>query len=303
MRFVILHYHIFKNAGTTIEHLLERNFPGQVARLEGNDSAGRVPNEQLLRLLDERPEVRAVTSHQLRYPKPQAREMVFFDVCFLRDPVDRVRSMYEFYRRGAPEGDYLGMLARVSTLGEFIARLVEEHPHIVNDAQVNMLATDGAYVRPPGPEDLQRAARTVVEASFPGVVDRWAESMVAAEYFWHPAFPGFRAAEPAANVTCPARSTLAERREEVRAACETRVHEALLKLNQLDLELLERARAEVARRFALVPEGAARVRALWARTRELAGAAEPDGEPGHEQAGPLAALFEKLRLRRRATAG
>ena len=269
MRFIALHYHIFKNAGSTVESLLERSFGDGLGRFESADRDGQFCADALLSYLEQHPDLQAVSSHQLRYPKPAAPGYVFFDVCFLRDPIDRIRSIYSYFRKGVSEDDPLCRLAHANSMGGFIAQLIDGYPHMVNNAQVNMLATDGAYRRPPGPADLERALRTMLDMSFPGVVDCFDESVMAGQYYWRPAFPGFQIVTKPANVSAQPGSTLEQRMEEVRGACERRVFRDLLALNELDLELLRQARREVRRRVRLVPEHERRLRDLRAAQQGL----------------------------------
>ena len=271
MRFVILHYHIFKNAGTAIENLLRTNFGARLSKFEGDRPDCQLSGRQLVDWLVRNPEVQAVSSHQLRYPRPEAPGFVFFDLCFLRDPIDRIYSMYAFLRKHPPNSDALGILAHETTLGRFVAHLVERSPHLVNDIQVTMLATDGAYRRPSSERDLAHATETLLDMSFPGVADCFYESMVAGQYFWTPVFPDFENAAMPANVSSEAGSTLESRREEVRAACGKSLYDELEKLNVLDRELVSRARAEVGRRFRLTPDGERRLVELRTRVRTIAG--------------------------------
>ena len=57
MRFVILHYHIFKNAGTTVENLLQKNFPHSFARFEGDGLDAQLSAAELLDYVREHPQV------------------------------------------------------------------------------------------------------------------------------------------------------------------------------------------------------------------------------------------------------
>ena len=82
-----------------------------------------------------------------------------------RDPIDRLRSMYTFFQRGTPSDDPLSRFAHESDLRGFFLELIEKHPHIANNPQVNMLATEGAYTRPPGPADLARATETMLDVA------------------------------------------------------------------------------------------------------------------------------------------
>ena len=293
MRFLILHYHIFKSAGTTLENLLQKNFPQTFARFEGDGRDAQLSAAELLAFVREHPELQAISSHHLRYPRPCAPGFVFFDLLFLRDPIDRLGSIYTFFQQDAPTGDPLSRLAHESDLRGFFVELLEKHPHIANNPQVNMLAGDGAYTRPPGPADLVRATETMLDAALLGVVDCFLESLVAGQYFWHPAFPNLDIAAAPANVTSARGSTLAGRRAEVERACGPRLYRELAGLNELDLELVRRARAEVARRFHLVPRHEERLQALMEEVRRLGGA-EFSGESDLPRGSRVAAFWRAL---------
>jgi hypothetical protein len=275
MRFVLLHYHILKNAGTTVERILGRNFGAGFATLDSPDPNAHVANAALLSFLDRNPHIKAVSSHQTHYPRPDAPDAIFFDLCFLRDPIDRIRSMYSDFRRRPPTDDPVCSLARESGPGEFARQLVEKHPHLVNDAQVVLLANRGAYDHPPGRKDLDRAIDTILKMSFVGVVDMFNESWVAGQYFLSPVFPILDCAAVPANVSSADGGGLAERIGRFRAACGARVYAQLRDLNALDAELVQRTRSEVRRRFTLAPDHKERLRALQERVMALTGTQRP----------------------------
>jgi hypothetical protein len=295
MRFVILHYHIFKNAGTAVENLLKSNFGPRFAEFEGDSPDCQLAGRDLVAWLERNPEVQAVSSHQLRYPKPAAPGYVFFDLCFLRDPIDRIRSVYSFYRRHPPQSGPLSELSHETTLGQFIAHLVENNPNMVNDVQVTMLATDGAYIRPPGKKDLTHATETLLNMSLPGVAECFYESMVAGQYFWKPAFPEFDNAAVPANVSREKGSTLDSRLAAVRSACGKTLYEQLERLNQLDRELLRRAHMEVARRFRLTPDSERRLAELRTRVQTIGGADFPSEKALPSVKGKVSTLLRNLR--------
>src|SRR5260370_39020588 len=89
-RQVILHYHIFKNAGTTVEPILKNNFRARFARFDSDDYNSTVSNESLLEFLAVHSDVVAITSHHLRPPKPLDDHFVVHDILFLRHPVARL---------------------------------------------------------------------------------------------------------------------------------------------------------------------------------------------------------------------
>ncbi len=236
MRSVILHYHIFKNAGMSVEDMLDRNFGERFCRLDNPDPNSHIANDEVLAFLQRNPHVQAVSSHQIRYPVPAAPGFLFFDLCILRDPLDRIRSMYDYTRQKPIEGDAMSELANRLDLGGFVEHLLTRMPHWICNAQAAVLGG---------------CAATVLQASFLGVVDCFEESLAAGEFFLRPMFSGLRCAAPAVNVSRGLDGTLAERKREMREACGSRLYEELESRNVLDLELVTLARAEVERRFSL----------------------------------------------------
>lgn len=272
MRFVLLHYHIFKNAGTTVEEILAHSF-GHFARIDNPDRNGDISPGELLKFLERNPELTAVSSHHFHYPVPEVAGYHFFDICFLRDPIDRLRSIHDYFRQKPSPGDPMSDLANRCGLGEFASRALEELPHFVNDAQVSLLA-NGGWAGPPRRADLDQAIETMRNISFLGVVDRFNQSLVAGEYLLRPLFPTLNCAQPPANVSRDPGRSLEERHQWFKRACGARVYEELLRLNALDQALLEQARAEVDRRFQLVPDTEIRLQDLEDRLRSLERASE-----------------------------
>ncbi len=245
MRFVILNYHIFKNAGMSVEEILDRNFGERFVRFDGADRNAHLDNATLLDYLDQNPHVEAVSSHQIRYPMPVVPGFLFFDVCFLRDPLDRIRSMYDYARVKPLEGDPLSDMALSMDLRSFVVRVLSDMPDWICEMQTSFLAGEEGS----SADRLDRATRIVMQSSFLGVVDRFAESIAAGEYFVRPVIAGFRCANAEVNVSKGLRGSLDNRKQRLREVCGDSLYAELVCRNQLDFQLVERARAEVDRRF------------------------------------------------------
>ena len=251
-RFVVVHYHIFKNGGTTIEHVLEREFPRRLATLHGSDSDSVLDGEDLLEFLKQNPEIAAISSHHLRYPKPKSRGMVFFDCCFLRDPIERLYSSYNHFRRSA-SADLYSRWARSYNPSDFAARLVEYAPHQIGNVQVHQLANAGAFTRPATERDFDQAVATVKDMAIPGLVEMFEESLVAAEYFLGPAFPNLRLEYLPQNVSASPRAMQVKSANDWRDIWGAELYERLMRMNALDVELIRRTRIEILRRLDSIP--------------------------------------------------
>ena len=225
LRFVLLHYHILKNAGTTIEAMLERSFGKRFCSIDHqHERDAHFRNDSLLSLIGADPDLKAVSSHQIRYPVPTVRGYIFFDLCFLRDPIDRIRSTYDYFREKPSAGDPVSQFANELPLGDFIARLIEEMPWYMNDIQVNLLS-NGIVNDCPCSQDLDRATARMLRMAFPGVVENISESLVAGQYFLQPIFPELNCAALAQNVSNAFGVALSEKLARVKDACEKKVFE------------------------------------------------------------------------------
>ena len=281
-RFVIVHYHIFKNGGSTIEAILEREFGHRFATLHDTKISATLNGRHVASFLRRHPHICAVSSHHLRYPKPAISDNIFFDCCFLRHPLERLDSVYHYLRTIAPL-DIASYRARQMSAREFLRHLANESPHMVSDVQVTQLGD--AREHSPGrriAEDLERASAILSDMAIPGLVEMFDESLVAAEYFLRPAFPGVKLECVAKNVSRPggpASSAGARgRQERLIDTWGGDLYEDLLRLNQLDLELFRRAQKEIGRRIALVPESERRLAEFRARCSRLQADVTPDLE-------------------------
>ena len=140
--------------------------------------------------------MQALSSHQIHYPVPAAPGFIFFDLCFLRDPIDRLRSTYDYFRQRPAAGDPLSDAANTLEFGEFFRCLIERFPEQVDNPQVNLLA-NGAADRETTPEDLAPAIQRMAQTSFLGVVDCFDQSILAGESWLRDRLSGARLRLPA----------------------------------------------------------------------------------------------------------
>ena len=270
-RFLIVHYHIFKNGGSTIASILEREFQTGFATVHGPDDVSVLDNTCLADFISGHAAIQAISSHHLRYPKPVLPNMVIFDCCFLRNPLDRLQSLYSYFQR-INSDDPLSRLARQQHPRSFFKKLMDNAPHLVSNVQVMMLAQGGAFTRPADAPDVDVAADVVGKMAIPGLVEKFDESLVAAEYFLKPAFPRLRLDYRPQNVSRPLETNSADRQEWLRHSWGSDLYATLVQLNQCDLELCRRAEGEITRRLSLIPAAEQRLadfRARCPRVRTL----------------------------------
>jgi hypothetical protein len=253
-----------KNAGSTLAAILEREFRGSFLDLDSESADGVMAAHELLDYLELYPEVAALSSHQIRFPRIQSSTIIPFECCLIRHPLDRLESLYS-YSRMSGDSTAIGELARRTDLSSFMRELMDRFPHFACNPQVTLIANWGCFTRPPDDDDLQRAISTMQKIALPGVVNRFDESMVAGEYFLRPAFPALALHYDVKNATRPLDRTLAERENHLQHALGNELFRELQLLNELDLQLFRATGKELDRRISLVPSFESRLEAFGVR--------------------------------------
>jgi len=269
-RFLIVHYHIFKNGGSTLACILKREFQNAFATIHGPDDVSVLDPACLADFVSRHMSIQAISSHHLRYPKPIIPNTIIFDCCFLRNPLDRLQSLYLYFQR-IDSDDPLCRLARQEHVRSFFEKLMDRAPHLISNVQVTMLALGGAFTRPVDFPDVDTAADVVGKMAIPGLLEKFDESLVAAEYFLKPAFPRLRLDYRPQNVGRPLGANSADRQEWLRHSWGSDLYGMLERVNQCDLELCRRTEREISRRFDLVPAATGRLAEFRGRcpTRQI----------------------------------
>lgn len=246
IRHIILHYHFFKNAGSTLARSLERNFAERFVSFDTASYNGRIHPLELLAFTNAHPQILAISSHHLRPPAPKQNEAQFHEMLLLRDPLDRLGSMYAFYRRATVTPDPLTQEAKRRTLREFFLYLVDYQPNLVSNAQVNLIANGGAQI--PDEGDAEKARVLLYDIPSLGVADKFDHFALTAEHYLRRFFPQLDLSYVPENATPGRKDTLPDRLRALKSECGTSLFNKLQELNRLDTALVHAAREELQRR-------------------------------------------------------
>ncbi|WP_177172510.1 sulfotransferase family 2 domain-containing protein [Paracoccus alkenifer] len=99
-----MHYHIYKNAGTSFDHVLRHNYGARHECFDGPFPFFSIDQEQLDRIIMRRPDTVAFSSHQVALPQPSSLDYRVLAAVFLRNPFLRIASIYRF-KRGPERAD------------------------------------------------------------------------------------------------------------------------------------------------------------------------------------------------------
>ncbi len=280
-RTILLHFHIFKNAGTSLDAALKKNLGPAWMEVEGDDPNDRMDWGEALRFIDAHPEARAVSSHTLRYPPPpSSRGVKFVPLVLLRHPIDRLASIYYFERANVntshPETN---RIALKGSLADFVNFTLTERPELGCDAQTSFIARSGIYHRAPSNRNLAAAKSAVRDLFLPGVVEKLDQYLALLELEGSRLLPNLDLAQLDENRNPERAPTLLARLRQIRAQLPPRLWRKLCERNRLDLELWRYARRLARARFDQTPGATDRLTDFHRRKASVNVAALPIARP------------------------
>ncbi|MDO8862509.1 hypothetical protein Q6D67_12430 [Haliea sp. E1-2-M8] len=191
MRNIILHGHIFKNAGTSLDWSLTRSFGDAFLDHRDDQAMRRHGGCHLAEVLAENRDLMALSSHHLPRDIPALPGVRLHCIYLLRHPLLRIRSVYDFERE--QQADTLGaQAAKRMSFREYVAwRMEPDTPPTIRNFQTLYLSKKK--------RSRARAARAlpqffdalVYTQSLPvvGIVELYDQSMVLLEEKLRPHLP------------------------------------------------------------------------------------------------------------------
>ncbi len=183
---VIIHCHLFKNAGTTLDWSLNRQFgPGFVDHRDDEDM--RRGAAYLGPYITAHPEVQAISSHHVRFPLPTSIDFQPLPVLALRHPIDRARSVYEFERR--QDSDTPGARhAKALSFPEYVRwRLNTEVAPTIRNFHCSFCT--GEFTKQIGEQQYLDSVSLLAQLPLLIIVEHYDECMLLLEKYLYPYFP------------------------------------------------------------------------------------------------------------------
>lgn len=242
MRSVLVHYHIFKNAGSSLDAILRESLGAAWLPWDPGPAYSAHGPQQVMQIVAAHPTVRAISSHTIRPPFPVMDETRVLPLFFLRDPILRVASVYKYERKLSGETESQ-RVALSSTFPEYVRwRLRPGGQPVVRNFQVVYLSGEQLRYEDPRKvvvteEAFRRAVVLLEQAPFFGIVERFADSVRLFERCLKDEFPEIKWLEKSENTTGTQLSTL----NEIRAELGEELYAELEDANRYDRRLYERA--------------------------------------------------------------
>lgn len=232
MRTVVFHYHLFKNAGTSLDALFRQHFgegwvttefPGQV---QANRQGQRA-------WIEGHPTAACFSSHTALLTRHSLPDVHVVPVIFVRHPLDRIASAYSFERQ-QEDPSFGSTLARHTTLQGYIeTRLSIRQDRQCRNFHVSRFAD---MFRDESDSETAAAERALESLPFVGVVEEFSESLERLQALLRvEGFPDIALRSIQRNVTAGRPATLDERLDRMAQEIGARCYESLVQANAEDL--------------------------------------------------------------------
>ncbi|NEX23237.1 sulfotransferase family 2 domain-containing protein [Thiorhodococcus mannitoliphagus] len=238
-RHIILHYHLFKNAGTSLDQILKQNFKDGWHEHEGPGPGWR--SEDVTEYLRQHPEILVLSSHTALLPAAVLPDTTVYPIIFIRHPIDRIRSVYEFERKQIADTEGSRVAKEVDMAGYIKWRLSRKGDRSIRNFQAYRLAfavpeiLDGVKL-----SEEERAMKALKTLPFVGVVEQFDESLARLDEWLKPVFPDIEVKPTKVNVTQREDLSLKERLQALNNDIGEVMYGQLLSANDLDINLYQR---------------------------------------------------------------
>ena len=265
-RVVIVHNHVFKNAGSTIDWALRRNFNNGFD--DHRDDARMILGPEYLGpYLRDNPWIRALSTHHLRPPLPVLDEMHLMSIMMFRHPIERVTSVYKFERKEIHAETLGAKFARNHDIREYVLwRMRFDVPPTIRNIHIfRTLALPVNWQKEVNEAELAQARRYVDSVEMIGFVERFDESMVLFEDTLRLFLPDIDLSYKIQNVGQRREETLEERIQRLKKEVGDDAFQLLVERNRADLELYDYAWNLFDKRLAKVSDFDAKLNEFKAR--------------------------------------
>jgi len=238
-RIVLLHSHIFKNGGTTIDGILKNNFGPNALSLESPDGNFISP-KKIEEIVRNDLTAKSISSHKLPVLSTKNNDTVFIPLVMIREPLDRTKSMYLFYRRQEQAISHECLLAQRTTFTEFVSALMETRlDGSFSNLQCKFFLGNQTN---PSSDNWPLIAYKIQATQCLGVVDLFKESITKWGNYLKGFIPSLDLAFERQNVTPNRPSKLEYRLEEIKKELGKTIVDIFVQRNKFDYKLYKYAK-------------------------------------------------------------
>ena len=235
----MLHSHIFKNAGTTLLSALEKQFHNDAITIESDETTFLATNT-IIEAVITHPKLKLISSHKLSLIPPDDDRFCFIPLVLVRNPLDRLGSMYAFYKSQKTIISHECALAKALSIHDFVDVLMQaELDSSFNNLQCRFFLGQSSQL---SEDNWPRVENQLNRLNCLGLIEKYDESMVVWENFLDRYFPGIDLSYTMKNVSFNRDSSLHERLNTIANNIGSDLLKEFYKRNKFDFRLYEKSK-------------------------------------------------------------
>lgn len=241
-RTLLIHHHIFKNAGTSLQYTLKQNFKQQYYDCELPRSQ-MVTAEDLAQFIIDHPQALAISGHHICLPTPQGEDYRTRSIILLRKPLARVSSIYKFEHKQQANTEG-AIKAKELNFKDYVRWRLDKTPTMLCNYQTYYCSRYELKQtnRIPTAENLAIAIQNLQDAAVVGTVEQYDETIALANQVLVKDFPQISLEYTYLNVTGKKQvPTDTDVRQKLVTALGEEMVQELEERNQLDAQLWDTA--------------------------------------------------------------
>lgn len=241
MKKAIFHYHLFKNAGTSLDASFKENFTGDEWVTKEFPAQPAKNRDMVKQWISENPQALCFSSHTAFFPLPIIEEFSVLPVIFIRHPIDRIASAYAFEKKQGGDG-FGAVLARNTDIKGYC----ESRIALGYDRQCKNFHTDRfSRMFPPAfGSELERSLKALDVLPFVGLVEEFDISLQKLEvWLKSEGFHDIAIAPKEQNISRDHKVSIEEKLAELEAQMGAQMFAYLVAANADDMALYEAVKA------------------------------------------------------------
>ena len=176
-RTILIHHHIFKNAGTSLQYALKKYFEDKYFECELPQSQ-MVTEDDLKNFILEHPQALAISGHHICMPTPQGNDFQTLSIILLRNPLARVESIYKFEKKQNAQTEG-AIKAKELDFKGYVRWRLDKTPTMLCNYQTYYCArknkSEGSKI--PTEQDLKIALQNIRNSAVVSTVERYEETL------------------------------------------------------------------------------------------------------------------------------
>lgn len=242
-KIIVGHYHLFKNAGTSVDTILENSFGSYWKTVEFKKNHGKSNSHLVKGWLLKNLEISAFSSHTALFPIPVIDSIFIIPIVFLRHPIDRIWSVYKFERK---HKKILNSSIKLAKKYDFAGYLNHQLDHQDNRSFRNFQTYRFSFLNiQQNSTELEKALSGFNSLPLVGIVDNFDLSMKLFKDIIVKYFPSFQIKPTHKNITSHQNLSLEEKLDQIKSSLDSTTYERLLESNDDDLKLYNAAKRKL----------------------------------------------------------